>query len=491
MTSTLTFEINVRDRNDNPSTQRRVDVVVKSADGVFPGGVIGNVKPNDLDLVGDYSCRITSSRSPNFQIPQGCDLYASATSQMAMHQMHTSGNDGIHNSVISFVKVKFQKFDSRAAIANGVLVKLDDTTVQQFLGSMYSSFQHSVQNLFSKGSTTVIFNLGSLNDTLGIFLYVKEENENFVQRNVLKQKLLQEKSQLQSTIGKVIVSVDIDSCQNSPCSNGGSCSSEIKISTEYISMDSPSLILTTPKASLDYRCNCLSGFAGKNCEIVGNKCSSNQCQNQGTCVLTEQGERCLCLPTYTGINCETYITECHRPIVCLNGGSCINQGGTDKCICTDGFAGASCETSVKPCQSSPCYNDGECIPQGTSYKCSCQFGERGTNCEIASKGFGALSYMEYNIPFNQIQEPVRFEFATVKKNALLVYSVNKESKIFIALEVLNGKVRFSFALGENQIFRVASPVSANDGRFHRVEAVYNGQVILFCYTGILFLDNIQ
>ena len=59
-----------------------------------------------------------------------------------------------------------------------------------------------------------------------------------------------------------------------PCINGGSCEDLIG----------------------DYKCNCATGFKGKNCEININECELSQCQNGATCVDKVNDYVCDCLP---------------------------------------------------------------------------------------------------------------------------------------------------------------------------------------------------
>ncbi len=61
------------------------------------------------------------------------------------------------------------------------------------------------------------------------------------------------------------------------------------------------------------------------------------------------------------------------------------------------------------------------------------------------------------------------EFSTLKQNALLLYSLTSgSSSEFIALEIVNGNVRFSFALGDGAITRVVVNRNVADGKWHRI-----------------------
>ena len=52
--------------------------------------------------------------------------------------------------------------------------------------------------------------------------------------------------------------------------------------------------------------------------------------------------RCLCLPGWTGKNCDENIDDCaSNP--CVNGGTCEDLVNDYACTCATGFSGKSCE----------------------------------------------------------------------------------------------------------------------------------------------------
>ncbi|XP_018518176.1 cubilin-like, partial [Lates calcarifer] len=59
-----------------------------------------------------------------------------------------------------------------------------------------------------------------------------------------------------------------------------------------------------------YICNCNSGWQGVNCDQNINECSSNPCQNGGTCTDGINGFTCTCTAEWTGPLCQTAQQEC-------------------------------------------------------------------------------------------------------------------------------------------------------------------------------------
>ncbi|KAK9737088.1 Laminin G domain [Popillia japonica] len=74
-------------------------------------------------------------------------------------------------------------------------------------------------------------------------------------------------------------------CSSNPCWNDGQCH---------------------PLSPTDYKCSCVNGYSGRDCEIAPNQCDQlRPCENGGTCEGTTTGYRCICPVDYQGTNCES------------------------------------------------------------------------------------------------------------------------------------------------------------------------------------------
>jgi len=78
--------------------------------------------------------------------------------------------------------------------------------------------------------------------------------------------------------------LDINECQgNNLCKNGGIC----------INLQG------------NYTCDCSNtGYRGRQCEEFVNWCSDGVCQNDGVCTSQPEGYNCECISGYTGKNCQ-------------------------------------------------------------------------------------------------------------------------------------------------------------------------------------------
>ncbi|XP_028513086.1 neurogenic locus Notch protein [Exaiptasia diaphana] len=150
---------------------------------------------------------------------------------------------------------------------------------------------------------------------------------------------------------------DVDECAKKPCQNGAKCIDGVNA----------------------YKCECAPGFNGKNCENNVDECAKKPCQNGGKCTDGVNSYTCKCAAGYTGPNCETNADDC-VPNPCTNG-KCIDGVNSYTCECIPGYAGKNCQTDVDECAKKPCQNGAKCIDGVNAYKCECAPGFNGKNCE--------------------------------------------------------------------------------------------------------------
>ncbi|XP_053373135.1 fibropellin-1-like isoform X3 [Mercenaria mercenaria] len=148
---------------------------------------------------------------------------------------------------------------------------------------------------------------------------------------------------------------DFEKCSTNPCENGGSCEA----------------LLT------GYKCTCKPGWTGNNCKTDINECSPDRCQN-GICHDEINNYTCTCDAGYTGRNCETDINEC-SPDPCQNG-SCRDVINGYICTCHAGYTGRTCGIDINECNPDPCQH-GICHDGVNNFTCTCFPGFTGRHCE--------------------------------------------------------------------------------------------------------------
>ncbi|KAK9396207.1 cubilin [Crotalus adamanteus] len=115
-------------------------------------------------------------------------------------------------------------------------------------------------------------------------------------------------------------------------------------------------------------------------------CSSNPCQNSGTCINLLNAFFCLCPNNWQGPNCSVDVNECQiyegTSLGCQNGATCINKPGNYSCICTPETYGQYCTSKFDDCQggSSLLCGHGVCVDGNReqlhqpNYTCICDDG---------------------------------------------------------------------------------------------------------------------
>ncbi len=117
--------------------------------------------------------------------------------------------------------------------------------------------------------------------------------------------------------------------------------------------------------------------------------------NGGTCVDAVNGFRCGCVAGYSGLQCQTEINECSSQ-PCLFGGTCVDALNGFSCICAPFFSGSQCQyfDSVgQACAALGCVNGATCVVSNSTLQagCDCLFGFIGVRCEVELPLIGAVA----------------------------------------------------------------------------------------------------
>ncbi|XP_015275647.1 PREDICTED: pikachurin [Gekko japonicus] len=162
----------------------------------------------------------------------------------------------------------------------------------------------------------------------------------------------------------------------------------------------------------------------------------------------------------------------------------------------DFISGVNLENALHPCVYAPCANGGSCVPKKDSYECDCPLGFDGQHCQkecgnyclntvmeaIEIPQFIGRSYLTYDNPdilkrVSGSRTNVFMRFKTSLVDGLLVWrgdSPMRPNSDFISLGLQDGALVFSYNLGSG-IASIMVNGSFNDGRWHRVKAVRDGQ----------------
>lgn len=479
MKSEYPVSIIVLDKNDSPSTPRTVTVKVQTFQGVFPGGKVADVHPNDADTAGQYSCQILTQDAAIFSIPNACNLHAARVPRDRTYTLSVSGNDGKHPDVTSKVALEFESFDN-VTLDNSLTLRLLNVTAERFLRLYYKPFIDTLVPMFTGGQVR-IYSMLDVDSHIDLTLAVAGSGTNsFLRPAEVTRKLAAEEPSLTQSLQGLQLIVDYNPCSDTPCKNGGECSHGIHAYGDTEITDSPSFIFTSPLIRHDVSCRCRQGFTGPRCELRQDPCSPNPCQFGGTCARKGFHFVCTCPPTRQGPQCEFDKTNACDDNPCRNGGSCQTtlEGGFF-CLCRPGYRGNQCELASESCRPNPCLNGGTCVSLKPGYRCSCKINFYGTHCEKSTFSFSELSYMTFPT-LDSTTNDISITFSTNKPDALLIYNYGLQTggrSDFVAIELKGGQPRFSFGGARTAISRIQVGRDVADGKWYKLTATRNGRVI--------------
>lgn len=484
MRSQHSVTINVLDQNDSPSSSRSVHVLVYTFNSVIPLGKIANVHPNDLDIKGDYRCKILQGPTMTgiLTIPTGCDLHASKITPGQGYSLSVSGNDGKHADVVSTVTVEFLSF-TNITIENSITLRIQNLTATHFLSNHYRGLIDLLRASVEAGHKVELYGIHEVQTALELTVAIRGIN-GYKTRSHVVETLMKKHGAMINLFQTSNIVIGYSPCQVNTCENGGICAEDITVKEETKITDSQSLIFTSPLISHDFTCRCADGFTGTNCNKRQDPCSPNPCEAGGQCRRQGFDFQCICPSTRDGRHCELERGDACSGNPCHNGGSCRESpdGSSFFCLCRPGYRGNQCEVLADSCRPNPCLNGGLCVSLKPGYKCSCTEGHYGRHCEKSTFGFNELSFMTFPA-LDAATNDISFVFATTKPNALLVYNYGLQTggrSDFVAIELVNGKAVFSFGGARTAITSVTVRGKTNtlaDGIWHKITATRNGRVV--------------
>ena len=512
--------IDVIDENDNPSQDRRVDVIIKNYEGTFPGGQIMTVRPSDPDISGDYTCKLEKGPENIFSVRQNCTVTAGRIQNGREYQLKIISNDGKHSDVEVNARLNFVGF-SHFAVTESVCVRFSKARPEEvlsFFKDLTQIEENKVLELLSlKTINLTAKNRRSQDSIVDVFL-ASREGDSFLP----KTDTLEHLRHITSTSGGFTnpnsifgdpanVIYDYDPCTtsntnglntNGPCQNGGKCSSRTLVQQETHITESEDTIFNSPILFQNVTCECLEEFSGEYCQLQKNPCVPNPCLERGQCLSIgrssflsgnqgdeSSGFQCLCPSLRGGKRCEIEKSNNCLPNPCLNGGSCQNTEQSNKgngklfqgffCLCRTGYQGDLCQMAIDPCRENPCLNGGTCISLKPSFRCECPDHYYGSKCEDSTFGFDELSYVTFP-PLDSTTNDIAIIFATTKPNSLLVWNFGARSvggrSDFFALELVGGKPRLSWGGARTNIAQLQLDRKVNTGRLYKVTATRNNRV---------------
>lgn len=339
LSSTTMFHVKVLDENDNPPVQRTINIFVKYYGTFFHGGLIGNVKPNDLDELDVFNCTIINGQMKMFSFPFGmCDLWSLPFQGEATHNITVEASDHFHQPVNNSIYVNYKGF-TNLSLDSCVLFYVSFANLENFLSLSYLKFAKALDSLFNlQASKSHVFGMRIQSNETVLLAAMKSYNGLYLSGIVASSISRMHKKLLEVQSNVTISKITSDPCTLKPCQNGATCNKNIHITQDIAVLESSRLIFVSPQYAEVFNCSCPAGFTGNRCEYDIDECLENPCINGGSCFNNPGGFLCHCSEGFSGLHCSVVDNECQR-VVCSNGGTCWNIQGGFFCECRPGYEG--------------------------------------------------------------------------------------------------------------------------------------------------------
>lgn len=344
---------------------------------------------------------------------------------------------------------------------NSITVRLDEMTVEAFLSPLLGYFLDGLAAIIPCPRDNIfMFSIQEDTDVHSKILNVSfsakrvepGHNDEFYSTQFLQERVYLNRGILARLANVKVLPFDDNLCVSEPCLNYEECITVLKFGNAS-GFASSSTVLFRPIYPLTtFTCQCAKGFTGSReaylCDTEVNLCYSNPCKNGGTCRRREGGYTCECPTRYMGENCEISVEKdaCISNL-CKGGSQCISK-------VNGGFFCGSCP--VTP------------LDNVTPL------------CQLKARSFGPETFLTFPSLRQRHRLHVRLKFATEAAEGLLLYNGRyNEKHDFIALEIVESQVQFSFSLGD-EITRANAqiPGGVADGKWHEVQVSYINRSVI-------------
>ncbi|XP_012288367.1 protocadherin-like wing polarity protein stan [Orussus abietinus] len=461
--SDVLVQVLVTDVNDNAPVLKDFRIIFNNFKDFFPNGPIGRIPAFDADVTDKLVYSILAGNNANLVTLNRTSGEISLSPQLNTNvpriaTMDVSVTDGVNEAKATMTLSV--RLITDEMLLNSITVRLDDMTVEAFLSPLLGYFLDGLAAIIPCPRENVfVFNVQEDADVHGKILNVSFSArrvepgtaDEFYSPQFLQERVYLNRGILARLATVTVLPFDDNLCVREPCLNFEECVTVLKFGNASGFASSDTVLFRPIYPVTTFACDCPRGFTGSLeaflCDTEVNLCYSNPCKNGGTCHRREGGYTCACGESFTGPECEVSLAEdtC-APNWCKGGSQCLTR--------TDG--GFLCEACPVPSKE-------DATPL----------------CELRARSFGPSTFLTFPSLRQRYRLHLRLRFATEATDGVLLYNGRyNERHDFVALEIVDSRVRFSFSLGD-EVTEVSAgvPGGVSDGRWHSVEVSYVNRTV--------------
>ncbi|XP_024946918.1 protocadherin-like wing polarity protein stan isoform X2 [Cephus cinctus] len=456
-------QVMVTDINDNAPVLKNFQIIFNNFKDFFPSGPIGKIPAVDADVTDKLVYSILAGNNANLialnkTSGEICLSPQLNTNVPRVATMEVSVTDGV-NEAKATMTLSVRLITDKM-LFNSITVRLDDMTVEAFLSPLLGYFLDGLAAIIPCPRENIfLFSVQEDTDVSGKILNVsfsarKVEpggTDEFYTPQFLQERVYLNRGILARLATVTVLPFDDNLCVREPCLNFEECVTVLKFGNASGFASSDTVLFRPIYPVTTFSCKCAKGFTGSReaylCDTEVNLCYSNPCKNGGTCQRREGGYTCTCSLGFTGDSCEISMDkDTCIPGLCKGGSQCLTKT-------TGGFI----------CEACPVTASENVTPL----------------CELRSRSFGPATFLTFPSLKQRHRLHLRLRFATESTDGLLLYNGRyNEKHDFVALEIIDSRVQFSFSLGDEVTRALASiPGGVSDGEWHEVQVSYINKTV--------------
>ena len=462
--SDVLVQVMVTDVNDNAPVLKDFQIIFNNFKDFFPTAAIGKIPAVDADVTDKLMYSILAGNNANLITLNKTSGEINLSPQLNTNvpriaTMEVSVTDGV-NEAKATMTMSIRLITDKM-LFNSITVRLDDMTTEAFLSPLMGYFLDGLAAIIPCPRENIfIFSIQEDTDVHGKILNVSfsakkvepGNTDEFYSPQFLQERVYLNRGILARLAIVTVLPFDDNLCVREPCLNFEECVTVLKFGNASGFASSDTVLFRPIYPVTTFSCECPQGFTGSReaylCDMEVNLCYSNPCKNGGTCHRRESGYSCSCQPEFTGSDCEISMEQDFCPEnVCKGGSVCLTK-------VVSGFSCEGCPVNA--------------LENVTPF------------CELKSRSFGPSTFLTFASLRQRHRLNLRIKFATEATDGLLLYNGRyNEKHDFVALEIIDSRVQFSFSLGDEVTRATAAiPGGVSDGQWHEVQVNYINRTVI-------------